>query len=30
MQKLFVYRVEDRVRIMNIYELLKPGTYIYG
>ena len=27
---MFLYRIEDKVRIMNIYELLKPGTYIFG
>lgn len=29
-QPLHIYRVEDRLKINNVYDMLKPGTYIYS
>lgn len=29
-QQLYIYRLEDKCKVNNVYDLLKPGTYIYS
>lgn len=27
---VYIYRVQDKLKIENLYDMLKPGTYIYS
>lgn len=29
-QPLYIYRVEDKMKVNNVYDMLRPGTYIYS